>query len=200
MLLMAFLVVICPCCVGKITLSRSRPLSSLYNDILTDEQYQHLVRAADFGHGTDDRVFSIHDESLKDCQRRICKCYVEEDRRLFAEEHSYISYITDMRPRGATPKSDIIVGWPASSSHTAVSLRRCKSEALDTSTGGTGVNEEHAGPGIQGTFAKFNDAFRLASTTNFKEIVLVNRDESPEAQLLKDSDCTESVPPQSNSY
>ena len=42
----------------------------------------------------------------------MAKSYIEEDRRLYAVENKYSSYITTMFPPGSTPKDDILIGWP----------------------------------------------------------------------------------------
>ena len=98
-----------PCCIGKILLFRHEGLSLAFKTSMNKEDFKHLVKAGDFGHSIEE-VLSHGDEVCS--SRRKAKSYVEEDRRLFALENKYNSYITTMFPKGSTPKDDIIVGWP----------------------------------------------------------------------------------------
>jgi len=100
--------VICPCCIGKVVLDRRVALSKKIKTILDENSYCRLIKSADFGHSTEELACHSHENSL---YRRQSKRFVEEDRRLYAEEHGYHAYITSMWPPGASPKDDIIVGW-----------------------------------------------------------------------------------------
>ena len=101
--------IICPCCIGKISPIRSSPLSKKLQESLCSQKFLHLVRAADFSHSINDSI-DVNDPIT--IQRRISKAYIEEDRRLHALEFGYNAYITTMHPKGASPKDDIIIGWP----------------------------------------------------------------------------------------
>lgn len=98
-----------PCCIGKILLARHEGLSAAFRTAMDKESFKHLVKAGDFGHSIEE-VMSHGGEIC--FSRRKAKSYIEEDRRLFATENKYQSYVTTMFPRGSTPKDDIIVGWP----------------------------------------------------------------------------------------
>jgi hypothetical protein len=45
-------------------------------------------------------------------RRRICKSFVETDRRLRAEEAGFRTRMMLMNPKQCTPKNDMLVGWP----------------------------------------------------------------------------------------
>ena len=115
--------VVCPCCTGKLSASRrdnyrqratngseaprvQYPLSATFETTLTAEQYDHLACAAD-----------VSDAFLLDgprgLLRRLCKAYLELDRQLWAREQGYETCVTRMHRRDATPKADIVYGWPA---------------------------------------------------------------------------------------
>lgn len=102
----------CPCCIGKISLARTKPLSLKFQSILSEMQYCGLVRAADFSHS--DQTF-ISSRSV-DRERRLCKCYVEEDRLEYAREMGYETALILMQPVNASPKNDVLIGWPCGSS------------------------------------------------------------------------------------
>ena len=103
--------IICPCCIGKILFERRNGLSMAYQNCLTENNFKHLVKAGDFGHSLQEL---ISHGNIMSMNRRKAKSYIEEDRRLYATENGYISYITSMCPSGATPKDDILIGWPVS--------------------------------------------------------------------------------------
>ncbi len=44
--------------------------------------------------------------------RRMCKSVVEEDRRTLALEKGYRAHLLMMEPAGASPKNDVLLGWP----------------------------------------------------------------------------------------
>lgn len=96
-----------------------------------------LLKAADFGHSShahfsattnsndirDDDCGDDGDDSgdrrserrsrwRKNRLRRVCKSVVEEDRRCEAEERGYAAHLLLMQPSTASPKNDILVGWP----------------------------------------------------------------------------------------
>lgn len=85
---------------------RKAPLSGQCQQLLSEDMFRHLVRAADFGHSMELSLCSA-----VNAYRRICKSMVEEDRRLYAQEHGYRAYLTEMRPKGASPKDDVLLGW-----------------------------------------------------------------------------------------
>jgi predicted secreted Zn-dependent protease len=45
-------------------------------------------------------------------KRRMAKSFIEADRQLFASEAGYDTLLSIMLPRTATPKNDVLVGWP----------------------------------------------------------------------------------------
>jgi len=111
--------VICPCCVGKI--KRTAPRSKVFCDVLlanaaTDTRVKHayscLVQASDFAHSSELALYS-----RKDKLRRISKTFLEHDRELYAREHhaGYQTALVLMQPFSASPKNDMLVGWPSSS-------------------------------------------------------------------------------------
>jgi hypothetical protein len=129
--------VVCSCCVGKISKTRHLPLSQRFvlclgcdaiekptdrhpiSDIRSSENAQvfwpksatafmALVKAADFGHAA---LSLTH--TAKNKLRRLSKAYVEEDRRLWLEESGYCSGLHLMRNVAASPKNDILVAFPS---------------------------------------------------------------------------------------
>jgi SAM-dependent methyltransferase len=120
--------VVAPCCVGKVHFLHSRPRSKAVDAALRDKPWAALLRAADFGHSSES--FFIHNSSSsteegkgaegrggettrRNRLRRVCKAVVEEDRRLWALEHGYTAHLLLMLPASASPKNDVIVGWPS---------------------------------------------------------------------------------------
>lgn len=103
--------IICPCCIGKVLFDRKNPLSQKFNDILSKDLFCHLIKSADFGHSSEERA---HHSVENVANRRQSKQYIEEDRRHYALESGYNAFITTMWPHGASPKDDILVGWPES--------------------------------------------------------------------------------------
>ena len=98
-----------PCCIGKILLDRHEALSTAFRKTIDKDDFKYLVKAGDFGHSLEE--ITQHGEHI--CSfRRMAKSYIEEDRRLYAVENKYSSYITTMFPPGSTPKDDILIGWP----------------------------------------------------------------------------------------
>jgi len=74
--------------------------------VLSCSEWATVARAADFGH----RDYSEYSASQR--RRRVAKSFVEHDRQLRARESGYATRTTVMWPRSATPKNDVIVGWP----------------------------------------------------------------------------------------
>ena len=99
--------VICPCCIGKVAHSRRSFVSRAMRAAMSCERrFLDLVRAADFGHSASCSAAPSTKEQL----RLRCKAFVEEDRRLLAEESGYsLAEVTRM-PRDATSKHDVILG------------------------------------------------------------------------------------------
>lgn len=123
--------VVCPCCTGKLSESRtnvfrfavtgdnasriSYPRSAAVAKVLAAEAYDFLACAAD-----------VSDAHLlagdRGCLRRLCKSYLEMDRQEWAREHGYACHVTRMARTEASPKADILYGWP---------LERPPSDAVD---------------------------------------------------------------------
>lgn len=114
--------VVCPCCTGKISTDRRDwyrfaatggnetrvryPRSRAVADVLDAEAYNFLACAAD-----------VSDANLLDgargLLRRLAKLYLEHDRCLWASECGYVTRLTRMpMGRQASPKCDILYGWP----------------------------------------------------------------------------------------
>ena len=114
--------VVCPCCTGKLSTDRrdwyrfaatgengtrvAYPRSKAVASVLDAEAYNFLACAAD-----------VSDANLLDgargLLRRLAKLYLEHDRSMWATEHGYDARLTRMpHGRKATPKCDILVGWP----------------------------------------------------------------------------------------
>lgn len=98
--------VVCSCCIGKIYHSRSSPRSQVFQTNLCETSYRNLIKAADFGHS------ELANYSAINRHRRICKCYMEEDRRLKCIECDYRCEMLLMQPPEASPKNDMLIGWP----------------------------------------------------------------------------------------
>ena len=104
--------VACPCCLGKVLHHRQTPLSARFQEALdgvSSEPFSFVVRAGDFGHGSEVQVKGGHKE---EAERRLAKSMVEEDRRLWMEEGGYRASLRRMRPSSASAKHDMILGTP----------------------------------------------------------------------------------------
>lgn len=98
--------VVCPCCVGKIKLSKLQyPRSAAMQALLDRDAFEEVARAADFGSWE-----SCHTPIA--ARRRLCKSMMERDRALRCEEAGYETRTVLMDPVTASPKHDVIVGWP----------------------------------------------------------------------------------------
>jgi hypothetical protein len=102
--------VMAPCCVGKIKLSALEyPRSDALTSTLSRTEFEVLARAADFGHSSTDAL--SHSDANR--RRRRCKTLLERDRNARAEEAGYRTFMFVMHPRTATPKNDVLVGFPS---------------------------------------------------------------------------------------
>ncbi len=99
-------IVSCSCCIGKIVHGRETPASISMSTIIGMREYKSLAKAADFGHRDLDQYNAL------DKQRRIGKCFVELDRQMYMREGGLESRLVLMLPASASPKNDILVGWP----------------------------------------------------------------------------------------
>ncbi|KAA8499170.1 Glutathione S-transferase C-terminal domain-containing protein [Porphyridium purpureum] len=88
-------------------LSRSAR-SAVFSELLSDESFADLARAADF----ETRMVS---EDARYCWRRMAKTLLELDRCFAAGESLYCTRLLKLRPLCASPKNDILVGWPQES-------------------------------------------------------------------------------------
>ena len=82
------------------------PRSVAIRSVLSAPEWATIARAADFGH----REMKEYDEEQR--KRRMAKSFIEADRQLFASEAGYDTLLSIMLPRTATPKNDVLVGWP----------------------------------------------------------------------------------------
>jgi hypothetical protein len=102
--------VVCPCCIGKISfmhkLPRSKRVSAALSASSAPTLWTSLLKAADFGHAGQTWY------TPRNRDRRVCKAIVEEDRRLLCEERGFTTSLLIMTPSSASPKSDVLVGWP----------------------------------------------------------------------------------------
>ena len=110
--------VVCPCCIGKISFMHHLPrsktvLAALSSSSLSSSSsssssahWKSLLKAADFGHA-EQKWYTPRNRD-----RRVCKSIVEEDRRLHCEERGFHTELLIMTPTSASPKNDILVGWP----------------------------------------------------------------------------------------
>ncbi len=97
--------ILCPCDIGYIRdSSLSYPRSSIFSKILTRQEYNTLAKTADW------TSWDFDDDQAK--AGKLCMGYISHDRNLFAEEFYYKTYLFTMQPREATPKNDIICGFP----------------------------------------------------------------------------------------
>lgn len=77
---------------------------------ISGNRYISLVQASDIAHS-----FELSKYSQIDRKRRIAKTYLEFDRELYVHEVTDSGYHTSlslMQPCEASPKNDILLGWP----------------------------------------------------------------------------------------
>ncbi len=108
--------VVCPCCIGKISFMHHLPRSNTVSAALfsssssssssSSAYWKSLLKAADFGHAEQTWY------TPRNRDRRVCKSIVEEDRRLYCEESGFYTELLIMTPTSASPKNDVLVGWP----------------------------------------------------------------------------------------
>ncbi|MGB9595124.1 MAG: methyltransferase domain-containing protein [Candidatus Poribacteria bacterium] len=97
--------ILCPCDIGYICASSlSYPRSSLFSKVITREEYNILAKTADW------TGWKFESEQAR--AGKLCMGYVSYDRNLFAEQFNYETYLFTIHPREATPKNDIICGYP----------------------------------------------------------------------------------------
>ena len=98
------------------------PKSTVFQNILTKNEYHALASAGDFGghDGIDETTIGnlTRSENFKSIElkdnsnsRRICKSMVELDRILHAREegNDYQTWMFTLEPKSCTPKNDIII-------------------------------------------------------------------------------------------
>ncbi|ETV94786.1 hypothetical protein H310_11741 [Aphanomyces invadans] len=117
--------VLAPCCVGKIKHSAlAYPRSSILTNVLSRHEYEIVAKAADFGH----TALTLTELNVA---RRRCKSVIEADRNLRAREtKGYTTAMYIMHPVTATPKNDILVGWPSSFRHMEAPGRFLSDDAI----------------------------------------------------------------------
>jgi hypothetical protein len=84
----------------------SYPRSGVIRGVLSTAEWATVARAGDFGH----REVADYDAGQR--RRRVAKAFIEADRQLRAGEAGYATLTSIMLPRTATPKNDVLVGWP----------------------------------------------------------------------------------------
>lgn len=100
--------IFCPCDIGYIQNSPLiYPRSSLFSSVITREEYNVLASVAD------STCWDFESEQSKN--GKLCMGYVSYDRNLSAREAGYETCLFTTNPREATPKNDIICGYPDSS-------------------------------------------------------------------------------------
>ena len=91
---------------------RSEAFTKMFTAEAISKEWGRVIKAADYGgHSTVDSN-SIKNEKNDFGIRRMCKAIVEHDRIMHANEHNYQTLLLKMTPTTATPKNDIIIGWP----------------------------------------------------------------------------------------
>jgi hypothetical protein len=100
--------ILCPCDIGYIQNSLlTYPRSHIFSNIITREEYNVLAKVGDW---------TCWDFDSKPAKNgKLCMGYVSFDRNLSAKEADYDTYLFTTNPREATPKNDIICGFPKGS-------------------------------------------------------------------------------------
>uniref|UniRef100_A0A7S0ZJ34 Methyltransferase domain-containing protein n=1 Tax=Timspurckia oligopyrenoides TaxID=708627 RepID=A0A7S0ZJ34_9RHOD len=83
----------------------SMPRSILFQRILNESCFCELAQAADFGQGELDMTKEY-------CWRRAAKTLLELDRIYACIDQGYRTLLMKIRPLTASPKNDMLVGWP----------------------------------------------------------------------------------------
>ena len=97
--------ILCPCDIGYIqNSSLTYPRSSLFSSVMTREEYNVLTKVADW------TCWDFDGDQARN--GKLCMGYVSFDRNLSAEEAGYEAYLFTTNPREATPKNDILCGFP----------------------------------------------------------------------------------------
>lgn len=97
--------ILCPCDIGYIRNSLlSYPRSSIFSGVIGREEYNVLAKTADW------TSWDFESEQAK--AGKLCMGYISYDRNLFAEEFNYETHLFTIHPREATPKNDVICGYP----------------------------------------------------------------------------------------
>lgn len=116
--------VLAPCCIGKMHFADiPYPRSKGYRALLGSGDFFAIAKAADVSKRDEDgREVESDDEDERAAfvpwtraqkRSRVCKAFLERDRQLHAEAAGYATAMALMVPRSATPKNDVLVGWPA---------------------------------------------------------------------------------------
>ena len=133
--------VVCPCCTGKLSTDRrdwyrfaatgdnetrvTYPRSQPFQAILSAESYNFLACAADV---SDAKLL----EGQRGLLRRLAKLFLEHDRCLWLTEKGYVARLTRM-PHGveASPKCDILFGWPSDGAPSDAEVLERLSKSMD---------------------------------------------------------------------
>lgn len=151
----------CSCCIGKITSTRSRFLSSSMAAAADEVDFKHTVRAADFGHQDIELYSDI------DIMRRICKSYIELDRQMHLSENGYNSRLVVMTPKSCSPKNDMIIGWPVPEIGDGLGLRF---------RGGEGEGRGKKDSDLSGNEARDNRGFTEIIDSHFQLLTEASND------------------------
>ncbi|KAJ1444446.1 S-adenosyl-L-methionine-dependent methyltransferase [Pelagophyceae sp. CCMP2097] len=110
--------VVSPCCIGAVARETTwnetseYPRSSALRAARSRRDYLELAAAADTNQTS---LGAKGDPPSSLVNRRLCKTLVEADRLARAREGGYDTLLALMVPPSASPKNDILVGWPAAS-------------------------------------------------------------------------------------
>lgn len=120
-------IIAAPCCVGKLSTRAANPdifnatgtndatinypQSTVFCKLITSQNdWNNLASAADYSNENECKT-------QRNAARRTAKALLETDRRLFLEEkYHYKTAMIRMTPWQLTPKNDIIIAWPNSTS------------------------------------------------------------------------------------
>ena len=114
--------VLCPCCVGKLSSSAFDPYKfNATGDNLgricypRSAEVRNVVSAADYDAIATAGDFAEREQLMgpRGAMRRLCKCWLEHDRMLYAIGQGYVCHVCRMADVSASPKNHILLGWPS---------------------------------------------------------------------------------------
>ena len=105
--------ILCPCDIGFLQNGKlSYPRSSAFSQVVTEKEYKMLAGAADW------TCWDFDSEQGK--RGKLCMGYIDLDRNLAAEEAGYNTHLFTTHPREASPKNDILCGYPEGSGNVEI--------------------------------------------------------------------------------